>query len=276
MPTSTVWRRPGCRRRARAPRATAEAAAARETAVDVTVPIGTSRIAAISLYENPSTSASTTTIRKSSGRRSIALQDRLLADAIQDRRLDVGRRDPVSARRAVDRELLQLVQRRGLGPPRDAPKAADPDVAHDPQQPGPDVGAGLVAREVEERPLQGVLEQILGRLLLLGHPKRRPEEHVQMRRHFGGERVAGGRSGASGNRHAPPARRPRTHSVRAGHRHHRERPPPFEPRERHEPIVGSGLLAGLVAVPDGVQVRERAERRQRHQRDPDRVGIEEG
>ena len=68
------------------------------------------------------------------------------------RRYDPGpptRRPPSRSRRRApraERERLQLVQRGGLGPPA-TPEAADSDVAHDPEQPGSDVGAGLVAKE---------------------------------------------------------------------------------------------------------------------------------
>ena len=42
-----------------------------------------------------------------------------------------------------ERFLFHVVERRGLGPTGDSPKATDSDVAHDPQEPGPDVRAWL-------------------------------------------------------------------------------------------------------------------------------------
>ena len=48
---------------------------------------------------------------------------------------------------------------------------ADPDVAHDAQEPGSDVAAGLEAIKLAICSFEGVLDQVLCRFVLVRHPE---------------------------------------------------------------------------------------------------------
>ena len=140
---------------------------------DMTVPIGMSRISAISLYEKPSTSASSTGSRKFSGRSSSAC----LTSSSVSRSNSWSSADRLAASESsaaeapVEVHVLDVGEI-GLGrPPLARAVRVDEGVGEDPEQPRPQVGALGEAAEPAVRPQVGVLHEVLGVGLVARHPQ---------------------------------------------------------------------------------------------------------
>jgi hypothetical protein len=125
--------------------------------------MGVSMISAISLYENPSTSASRTGIRKFSGRDSSAV---LMSGAAH------GPPGAILPHPLEEVQILELAELDLGGPTCLSPIAVDERVGEDPIQPGAEVGSGLErvipAVRLEER----LLEDVFGIGRVARHPQR--------------------------------------------------------------------------------------------------------
>ena len=156
---------------------------------DITVPIGTSSILAISAYENSSTSRNQTAWRKMSGNSSSAAR-RSASSVFRSRSCSgVSPRCEPSARRlglfearAVDLDCGRLAS--------GVPKAIPPRVVQDRRQPGPEVRAALEPVREAQRLDERVLHQVFGIGPVPGQPQRRRVERLEVTQNLRAERVS--------------------------------------------------------------------------------------
>ena len=118
------------------------------------MPIGMSRISAISLYEKPSTSASRTAIRNCSGRSSSACLHLVVGEALEQLVLGAaaGHRRLEAAEPPVQVEVLDVVEVGLVRAPLLGPVGVDEGVREDPEEPGLEVRALLEAAEAPGTP----------------------------------------------------------------------------------------------------------------------------
>src|SRR4051794_6124728 len=94
----------------------------------------------------------------------------------------------------VGSRLVDTVERDHADGSDPAAMIADPDVAHDAQEPSSDVAARLEMAELAIRSFEGVLDQILCRFVLARHPEGSAVENAEFRTYQILERVGGDRT----------------------------------------------------------------------------------
>ena len=165
---------------------------------DITVPIGTSSIFAISAYENSSTSRIQTAWRNTSGNSSSAAR----RSASSVFRAGVARAS--RSRRTLCRSPRPLRggscrHRPGRLPPR-VPDPIPPRVVQDRREPGSEVRAGLELVREAQRLDERILHQVFGIGPVPGQPQRRRVQRLEVTQNLRAERVSVCRLAASEHR----------------------------------------------------------------------------